>query len=788
MMDQNQLEIIKNNPIGNDLDDFYLTIYSVCKINSILCSPEAPTHLNQEDINFLVLVLLFALQSLPITGILLFNKGHGTLRNNLLRVASALPSNPFDGDCFKLLLAAIIAKKPDEVIWSHVYHAVTEYTVTLPPKPIAFSFQQISWLRHTDSFVDSFEHRKYVGEVLKGELGLMYVGLPNFYETYFGSVADLTIAADVIFKRCTKGGEPVFGKGGWSGWPQDANQDGVLNWFISICDKLATLAEEHNPTRASRRRLVQSSISIQSATGEQKIDVGFIRNDEVIWDGKCHWSQILIHGELKSNPSADTASKAWLDIGKYSQKILLAQDTRRFAIGFTLCGSSMRIWLFDRIGGIASDQFDVNKDGRRFVYTILGFFWMDETQLGFDPTIITSGSERYIEIDRNGRRERLIIDRVIMRTPYIAGRATTCWKARSETDLKTPLVIKDSWQDTEREEEGELLREATTQNINNMARYYHHYTVQVYGADDDIQNNVRKGLNVTTAQNYCPQHSMIPREAVNTSNYQESRSITLCRKRFTSQIDTSLPFTKRLCSASSTKANSNDNSNNLPNRIHRRLIVRDYGKPIYKASSHAALLKALEGCIAGHESLHRAGILHRDISVNNLMINEDDSNPSWSSFLIDLDLAIKEERNDASEAKNRMGTRAFMAIGALEGEQHSFMHDLESFFWVLFWICIHDDGPREKKERLDKVVLKYDKWNYINMDDLADAKIATIVEKRFRETMANDFTEYYQSLASLVNELRKVVFPGGRPWEKNDEKLYFWMKDILRKGWEKLDE
>jgi len=34
-----------------------------------------------------------------------------------------------------------------------------------------------------------------------------------------------------------------------------------------------------------------------------------------------------------------------------------------------------------------------------------------------------------------------------------------------------------------------------------------------------------------------------------------------------------------------------------------------------------------------------------------------------------------------------------MAIRALLSEQHLFMHDLESFFWVLFWICIHYDGP-----------------------------------------------------------------------------------------------
>ena len=50
----------------------------------------------------------------------------------------------------------------------------------------------------------------------------------------------------------------------------------------------------------------------------------------------------------------------------------------------------------------------------------------------------------------------------------------------------------------------------------------------------------------------------------------------------------------------------------------------------------------LESCIEGHESLRKAGITHRDISVNNLLINEDDNNPSWPSLLIDLDLAIRE--------------------------------------------------------------------------------------------------------------------------------------------------
>lgn len=65
----------------------------------------------------------------------------------------------------------------------------------------------------------------------------------------------------------------------------------------------------------------------------------------------------------------------------------------------------------------------------------------------------------------------------------------------------------------------------------------------------------------------------------------------------------------------------------LLNRVHRRIVVCDYGKLVYQASSPAALLVVFRDYIEGHEPLHKAGILHRNISIKNLMINENDDNP-----------------------------------------------------------------------------------------------------------------------------------------------------------------
>ncbi|KAK0728902.1 hypothetical protein B0T26DRAFT_810694 [Lasiosphaeria miniovina] len=723
MADQ-QLNIIKDNPIGNGLDAFRASFSSVCEGAGVLYTPDALEQLGQEDLQNLALDLLIALQSLRVSRQLRSSGRDRNLLSDLSRLNSAVNSDDFDLDYIKPLLKCAIADNIDDaLIWDRVYRA----------------------------------YRKDVDRVLRNELGAMYVGLPRFYEAFFGRVVGLEMASEAVFNRCTEGSEPLFSNG-WRGWPTDANQDDVLSWFAELTETLATFAEEYKSISTHRRRpLAQPNKPIQGSTAERKLDVGFVDDPKAGKDSRCHWSHILIPGELKSNPSADKAAKAWLDLGTYAREVLAVQDTRRFVLGFTICGSLMRIWEFDRLGGIASEQFDINEDGLQLVSIVLGFLWMGDEELGFDTTIMTANDKRFIKIERNGSTERLIIDKVMQRGRCIAGRATTY-----------------SWQYPERDEEGELLRQATSQGVVNVARYYHHETVQIRGTEDDIRNNVRRRLDVTRATNYRPERSMPPPSTIAASASRKGRSSSATsKKRSSSQTGAALPPSKRTCSVSPTKASVDA----LPNRVHRRVILRDYGKPIYMASSRSALLAALEGCIEGHESLRNAGFLHTDISTNNLMINED-NNLSWPSFLIDLDLAVREQREGASGAKGKTGTRAFMAIGALLGEQHSFMHDLESFFWVLFWICIHYDAQGK-----DIRPTGFDDWNYENDDKLVRSKMGEISDEEvFLAGAEKNFTSYYRPLIPWVNRLRRKVFPNGGRWKRLEQELYSSMKEILRKA------
>ncbi|PNP50183.1 hypothetical protein THARTR1_09172 [Trichoderma harzianum] len=663
---------------------------------------------------------------------------------------------------------------------------------TSPEQKTASVAQQNPLFVNSGSLVNTSELRRDMDHVLSQELSNIYVNVPNFRQTYF-HIDSLDHVATSVLERCTQGDDALFDEG-WVGWPQDPEEGLVLAWFSNLNERLVQLARSADPSlqlQQPPRLGTKPKEPIVGSTAKRMMDigyVGFVDGDEAI-DSKHHWSHVLIVGELKRNPKTDNRSGSWLHVARYAREVLAAQDNRRFVLAFTLCGSLMRLWSFDRLGGIASERFDVNQNPLEFISAVLSFLMMSNEQLGYDPTIVKSGPQRYIEVHRDGQTERLILDQLIFRQPCIVGRATTCWKAHRNGDdgeTRQIFVIKDSWQYPERNEEGLMLQEATVKGVTNMAKYYHHEVVQVGGVDDDIRSNVRKGLDWTVATVSPPidTDASSPAVSVQVSNSNSliasqreapGSNVGNQRKRALSRAESRLHPRKRR-SSMSTQTSRSDGTGN---RIHRRLILQSYGKRIHEASSPSALLAGLEACINGHESLRReACLLHRDISINNLMINEEEEDPSQRGFLIDLDLAIKETRTSASGAKKKTGTRAFMAIGALRGVQHSFMHDLESFFWVLYWICIHYDGPGQSIGPTE-----FEKWNYTNDRQLAWSKSGLVGDERqFLYDAERDFTEYYLPLLPWVNRLRRVVFPNGKPWTEPDEGLYAKMKGILREA------
>ncbi|OAX84081.1 hypothetical protein ACJ72_01560 [Emergomyces africanus] len=788
---QSDCDIVAKHPLKTSLDYLRDILEDAERsyrphLNSYDGAVDTPSSVCQEAISDLLGALMTQKSAFNLSSRL----GNRNLASDISNLFGHVQQDDFSYEVYRPLSQLVIQKAPDIDIWTAVINLIIT-VLRLTPPPSAPFVRQTPITYNMSSLVNSSEYRKDVDNVLKEDIGPMFIDIPGFYEAFFGEVTDLEHIADTVLKKCTQGDTPQYHeKDGWKEWPEDAKEQDVLEWLTQMITLFTGYAEELFPTfDIQRRLLVQLHRPLFGSTAKRKLDIGIVDGPAADKAVKYHWRQILVPGELKNDRGYDKPSLAGLDLGRYAREVLLCQETRRFVLGFTLCGSLMRLWEFDRLGAIASAHFDINKEGQRFVATVLGFLWMSKEQLGYDPTIIDAEGIKYIDIERNGQKERLIIDGLMTRAQGIAGRATTCWKAHRENDdSQIPLVIKDSWQYSERDEEGELLREATKNNVVNVARYYHHETVCVSGKDDDILNTVRKGLDTTQTSNRLilplsrsESRTSLDRRSSSSISLDRRSSSSTGRKRSSSRTDTSLPPPrKRIQSSSPVKTAKTSTAN----RVHRRVIIRDYGKAIYKASSRVALLETLKGCIEGYESLHKkAGMLQCDISPNNLMMNEDDGNPSFRSFLIDLDLAIKEQREGFSGAWGKTGTRAFMSIGVILGEKHSFMHDLESFFWVLFWICIHYDELGK-----GRTVPRFEKWNYVTTEELAGMKIGVIAaEDVFLKTMNDNITVHYQSLIPCVNKLRRHVFPGNGRWNTPNPNLSSKMKQVLQEAQSDLE-
>ncbi|TGZ76651.1 hypothetical protein EX30DRAFT_312200, partial [Ascodesmis nigricans] len=153
-----------------------------------------------------------------------------------------------------------------------------------------------------------------------------------------------------------------------------------------------------------------------------------------------------------------------------------------------------------------------------------------------------------------------------------------------------------------------------------------------------------------------------------------------------------------------------------------------------------------------------------------------------------LDHAIRLDRTENSGARGRTGTKVFMSIGLLiQGDNpnqkpHSFMDDLESFFWLLFWICNHYTGPCGRGIGRQS---GYEIWNYRSLGEVGQLKAGTVAsEQDFLTRITADFTDYFAPLVPWVIRLRREVFPGGLRWKEEDRTLYERMKDVLRRAME----
>lgn len=550
----------------------------------------------------------------------------------------------------------------------------------------------------------------------------------------------------------------------WVNLAGSPDQTRVLEWLFSLQGDLLSKEKRCYCTTKSTTELTGGEACRQidivvRAKNREPSDIGDIRKD------------IVVIGELEAS-NHHGVKKPLIQLAVYARDVFANQPTRRYLHAFTICGSKMELWVFDRSGCYSPGPFNIHEHPDRFIRVLSGYILMSDDELGLDTFIQLEGGASFINIEGDEcKRQRLQLHLVpLTHRRAIVSRATSCFLAKNPDSHDYDHVAKFSWPSSERKPETDFFKLADQRGVQGIARLIGH-------CDITNINDIRSGITFT--KRYSFRGTAMGISSFSRVLFQSQR---LVNKRLSNiEISVKRPMKRKLVGegpkpkrpkfenrqsglqnevtyldGESCRSRQIASSDSLyDNRTLRCLVFSPAGRPIYKYQSPLELLEALRDAIKAHQSLYSKGnILHRDISENNIIIT-DLKKDGFSGMLIDMDLA-KELGSGRSGARCRTGAMEFMAIEVLRDTDHTYRHDLESFLYVLLWQCI-----RRGWEFVGRTLSKPSQltgWYTGTFEDIARNKQGNMDGLAF-EYILNEFPDEFKCIKPLCRELRSILFP-----------------------------
>nr|KMM70583.1 hypothetical protein CPAG_06894 [Coccidioides posadasii RMSCC 3488] len=504
-----------------------------------------------------------------------------------------------------------------------------------------------------------------------------------------------------------------------------------------------------------------SKKDLVGSEAERQVDLLLKARPQVQGDsGEKHdWKDIRVVGELKKSSDEIRTKGTLLQLARYVREVYIAQPARQFVHAFAVCGTKMEAWVFDCSGPYSSGVFDVYKDSEQFFRIVLGYAMMSDEELGLD-TFTTPDRNASRTITVNGSE---IAEEILLRldpTPLC-----------SPNGDKVEGVAKFSWTSDKRRPEVDLLQLAYQRGVQGIARVLGYRTIisiadlrrgLTFGNPHTFQGrNTSAASSLAQSQSRCKLSRSLTRKrrSPDTRPHAAKRSRSSSQQPKAKQFENELTFTVE---SVHTPSLFDKNDEVYDNRILRCLVVSPAGRPIYEYKSPLELLMVLQDAIKAHRSLYLDGkILHRDVSENKIIITDPNRVGGRSGMLIDLDLA-KEVGSGRSGARHQTGTMEFMAIEVLLNVDHTYRHDLESFFYVLIWQCACH-GWRKSKQGLEQPknsLLK--RWYTGSYEEIATYKRGNMEAGGFERILMKEFPPGFDCVKPLCRAIRDILFPYGK--------------------------
>ncbi|KAJ2928389.1 hypothetical protein H1R20_g8696, partial [Candolleomyces eurysporus] len=420
--------------------------------------------------------------------------------------------------------------------------------------------------------------------------------------------------------------------------------------------------------------------------------------------------------EMKVERQKVSDKDQWLQVGVYVRQIFIQQPNRRFVRALLLTENSVRLFHFDRSGGMYSPFINIHDHPDIFIRLVVGLNSLDEPTLGLDTSIrwnIEGGRkvDGTLTVQKADGTSQIAY-KLCKVDPVIAyygirGRATQCWSV-SDPGTGTRFLIKDCWKEETRISEHVYLQEA-------------------------------KGLpGVVQMVSFEP-------------NRGETKFL---------------------------RGGFGTSHKDFHNRIAIRIILDSYGDSIENFKSAKQLLRALRDAIIGHMELYMKGTLHRDVSIDNILLGKkgdgSEPPPGFYGVLIDLHMAIKVGRDTVKRSADwRSGSSLFKSIAVLLScvpiddskdtvppLAHDHLDDMESFFYVYTYI-IHVFDANGVSFPIPKLMLSWKRSDAehgarFKQAYLADKYISKQIGQRWPKPcieLLHEFQDWLQPYAGKKREL-----------------------------------
>ncbi|KJK86574.1 hypothetical protein H633G_09576 [Metarhizium anisopliae BRIP 53284] len=674
--------------------------------------------------------------------------GKETLADDLFPLYPGVRKGSFKSEHFRRLARCIIDKASDIDIWETVFSVVESLSALTPPgSSIAPTFKGTPVKTSSSRLSDSETRDIVEGELFEEIKNCTFRNVKGFCDKFFDPKS-----WDKEQKAMLSAMMTAHDRKTWTEFPSTTDERPVWDWLCSLEERfLAGAPHKLHTTRTAN----------QFKERKGQMDV-FLQTPVTNANDTFEYKHVLVVGEQKKSNDTGRFKATLLQLARYVRGVFADQPTRRFVHAFSLCASTMELWVFDRSGPYSSGPFDIHDEPDKFARALVGYATMDDDAMGLDTFIERGDACRHVTLDdASGNEMRVRLDKAMVRQGAIVCRGTTCYEAQNSQ------VAKFSWASDKRKLEAEQLKLAEHRGVKGVARVVAHRQITTIaelrdGLEFPKHHRFRNEANFSedvpsaTASTHTSDHKRKSSDDDASDNTSGSKK----RRPNSQKSKLSTEFNDQLSIGKAKLSLYMPGEDLWENRIYSCLVVTPAGRVISDFRTIKELLESMRDAIRAHQSLYTAGnILHRDISSNNIIITNPETVDGFRGMLIDLDLA-KVRDSGPSGARHQTGTMQFMAIEVLRRVDHTYRHDLESFFYVLLWMCARCSwnnrfGRGGEKPPKDSLLRRWEigSFKYIAAAKEGDMSVNAL------ERIMGEFPEVFDIVKPLCLKIRKILFP-----------------------------